>query len=140
MPREFSRPQRLGDQLQKELAVLLQREVRDPRVSMLSVNAVKVSKDLGYADVYYSVIGTEELAEDSPKVQEIQKVLKGASGFLRTQLGARVKTRIVPHLRFHFDAAVIQGRHLSSLIDRARNEDNSRAIQRGDDSDVDEQG
>lgn len=83
MPREFSRIDRIGDQMQRELAQLIQREVKDPRVGMVTVNAVKVSRDLGYADIYVSLLSTEELTEESPEVKESIAVLNKASGFLR---------------------------------------------------------
>ncbi|AOY89961.1 ribosome-binding factor A [Marinobacter salinus] len=119
MPREFSRIDRIGDQMQRELAQLIQREVKDPRVGMVSVNAVKVSRDLGYADVYVSLLSTEELTEESPEVQESLKVLSKASGFLRGHVGRAMKLRVVPQLRFHFDTLQGYSRKMDSLIRKA---------------------
>lgn len=119
MPKEFSRIDRIGDQMQRELAQLIQREVKDPRVGMVTVNAVKVSRDLGYADVYVSLLTTEELTEDSPRVQDSLSVLNKAAGFLKGQVGRAMKLRVTPQLRFHFDALLNHSRHMDNLIREA---------------------
>ena len=119
MPREFSRIDRIGDQMQRELAQLIQREVKDPRVGMVTVNAVKVSRDLGYADIYVSLLSTEELTEASPEVKESIAVLNKASGFLRGQVGRAMKLRVVPQLRVHFDALQGYSRKMDNLIREA---------------------
>lgn len=113
--REFKRTDRVADQLQKELAVLIQREVRDPRLGMVTVSGVSVSRDLGYADVHFTLLG-EQTAE---RIKENLGVLKRASGFLRSQIGRRIKLRHVPELRFHYDESVVRGQQLSSLIEEA---------------------
>ncbi|BES73001.1 30S ribosome-binding factor RbfA [Marinobacter nanhaiticus D15-8W] len=119
MPKEFSRIDRVADQIQKELALLVQREIKDPRLGMVTINAVKVSRDLGYADVYISLLTTEELTEDDERVRDSLKVLRNAAGFLRSQLGRAMKLRVVPQLRFHFDTLGGKSRHIDSLIDQA---------------------
>ncbi|HSH56833.1 MAG TPA: 30S ribosome-binding factor RbfA [Halomonas sp.] len=120
--REFKRTDRVADQLQKELAVLIQREVKDPRLGMVTVSGVEVSRDLGYADVHVTLLG-----EDTPeRIRENLKVLKQAAGFLRGQIARRVKLRHVPELRFHYDESVVRGQRLSSLIDEAVESDRTR--------------
>ena len=119
MPREFSRIDRIGDQMQRELAQLIQREVKDPRVGMVTVNAVKVSRDLGYADVYVSLLTTEELTEESPQVRDSLTVLNKAAGFLKGQVGRAMKLRVTPQLRFHFDTLLGHSRHMDNLIREA---------------------
>ncbi|MGM0766410.1 MAG: 30S ribosome-binding factor RbfA [Pseudomonadota bacterium] len=119
MPREFSRVDRIGDQMQRELAQLIQREVKDPRVGMVTVNAVKVSRDLGYADIYVSLLSTEELTEESPEVKESLAALNKASGFLRGQVGRAMKLRVMPQLRFHFDTLQGYSRRMDNLIREA---------------------
>ncbi len=136
MPREFSRLDRIGDQIQKELSHLIMREVKDPRVGMVTINSVRVSKDLGYADIYVSVLSTEELNEESAEVQDTLKALRSASGFLRGQLGRAMKLRVIPQLRFHFDALQGQSRRIDRLIDQAVGK--SPAV-RQDDGDNDDQ-
>lgn len=120
--REFKRTDRVGDQLQKELAVLIQREVKDPRLGMVTVSGVTVSRDFGYADVYVTLLG-----EDNPeRVKENLKVLRQAGGFLRSQIARRIKLRHVPELRFHYDESVVRGQRLSSLIEQAVSSDRER--------------
>ncbi|RDB42613.1 30S ribosome-binding factor RbfA [Halomonas sp. DQ26W] len=120
--REFKRTDRVGDQLQKELAVLIQREVKDPRLGMVTVSGVTVSRDLGYADVHVTLLGEE----DPERIRENLKVLKQAAGFLRSQVARRIKLRHVPELRFHYDESVVRGQRLSSLIDEAVSRDRAR--------------
>ncbi len=100
MAGEFSRTSRIGDQLQKELASLIQFEVKDPRLGMVTINEVRVAKDLGYADIYYTVLGLDDNAE---RLAENQTALDSAKSFLRHRLAKEVKLRVMPHLRFHYD-------------------------------------
>lgn len=138
MPKEFSRLDRIGDQIQKELAQLIMREVKDPRLGMVTINAVKVSKDLGYADIYISLLTTEDLTEESGEVQDSLKVLRNVSGFLRSQLGKAMKIRVIPQLRFHFDTLIGQSRHIDNLINQAVG--NRPVVQRDNELGDDEQG
>ncbi|MDN6319137.1 MAG: 30S ribosome-binding factor RbfA [Marinobacter sp.] len=132
MAREFSRIDRIGDQMQRELAQLIQREVKDPRLGMVTVNAVKVSRDLGYADIYVSLLSTEELTAESPEVQESVSVLNRAAGFLRGQVGRAMKLRVVPQLRFHFDALQGYSRKMDNLIREAVGD--KPAVERNDEN------
>ena len=120
MAQEYSRTQRVADQIQRELAALIQREVKDPRVGMATVSAVEVSRDLSHAKVFVTVLNG---GEDQQEIIESVKALNNASGFLRSQLGQRMKLRIVPTLRFHFDDSLSRGNYLSNLIDQARASD-----------------
>ncbi|MEQ5819141.1 30S ribosome-binding factor RbfA [Halomonas sp. SCS19] len=134
--REFKRTDRVADQLQKELAVLIQREVKDPRLGMVTVSGVEVSRDLGYADVHITLLGEQ----DPERIKENLKVLKRAGGFLRSQVARRIKLRHVPELRFHYDESVVRGQHLSSLIEEAVASDRSRQPERDDENDSGEDG
>src|SRR3989338_5698940 len=87
-----SRPQRVGDEIQRELARLLQFEVKDPRLGMVTITGVEVAKDLSYADVWYTVLKGDQAKS--------QQALESASGFLRTQVGRAIKFRVTPQLRF----------------------------------------
>ena len=120
MAQEYSRTQRVADQIQRELAALIQREVKDPRVGMATVSAVEVSRDLSHAKVFVTVLNG---GEDQQEITESVKALNNASGFLRSQLGQRMKLRIVTTLRFHFDDSLSRGNYLSNLIDQARASD-----------------
>jgi ribosome-binding factor A len=119
MPREFSRLDRVADQLQRELARLIQREVKDPRLGMVTINSIDVSKDLAVADVYVTVMGKESADEVKPSIE----ALNHAAGFLRNQIAKTMMLRTVPKLRFHYDASVVRGHYLSNLIDKAIAED-----------------
>ena len=120
MAREFGRPQRVAEQIQREIAILMQRDLKDPRVGMPTVSAVEVSRDLAYATIFVTFL-------DKDKPEEIESALKAlqhASGFLRTQLGRIIRMRLTPQLTFKYDESLLRGRELSSLIDEARARDN----------------
>ena len=124
MPRDFSRTRRVGEQLQRELAVLVRDEINDPRIGMVSISGVEVSRDLSHAKVFFSTMGDAQEADVS------LQVLQGAAGFLRRLLGQRLVMRHVPQLHFKQDHSLEQGAHLSALIDSAvradrRNDDDS---------------
>lgn len=119
MAREFGRTERVADYLRQELARLLQTELRDPRIGMVSVNEVEVSRDLAHAKVFVTFM--ERDSEQDAREQ--LEVLNGAAGFLRTQVSRDARMRTVPKLRFVYDASVMRGRKLSDLIDRALAED-----------------
>ena len=128
MAREFSRTQRIADFLKKELATLIQMEIRDPRVGMVSVTDVEVSRDLSHAKVFFTELGKDN--ED--EAHETADVLNNASGFLRSQIAKMNNARTTPRLRFYFDTSVGRGKHLSSLIDNAIEAD--QKFSRDDDS------
>lgn len=120
MPAEFSRTQRLGEQIKRDLALLIQRELKDPRIGMVTVNFVDLSKDLSYADVNITVL----VAEDSDeKIIESLTILNEASTFLRMELGRALKVRKVPHLRFHYDDSLKRGARINALIHQALQSD-----------------
>ena len=128
MAREFTRSQRVADYLQRELSGIIQREVRDPRVGMVSVTGVDVSRDIGHAKVHYTVLG----AENSDEAKESTDVLNKAAGFLRSQLSRDSNMRSVPQLRFYFDNSVGQGRFMEDLIDRAAQADKGLSVDEDD--------
>jgi ribosome-binding factor A len=122
------RTQRLADQIQRELAGLIRLELKDPRLGMVTVSGVKVSPDMGYADIYVTVIGSS--LDEKP--DESVAVLNAAAGFLRGELGRALTTRITPRLRFHFDEVTARGNRMAALINQAVKEDRQRAESRGD--------
>lgn len=119
MPRDFSRQQRVSDYLRRDLSMLIQREVRDPRLTMVSVTDVEVSRDLGHAKVFVTIMG----CEDKEAAKEPLKALNGAAGFLRSLIAKSTTWRTTPALRFVYDDSVSRGSYLSSLIDTAVKED-----------------
>lgn len=122
MAREFSRTQRISDQVQKDLAQLIQREIKDPRMGMVTISYVKIAKDLGYADIYITVMALGG-KDEATAVTESLKILNSASGFLRGQLSSKIKLRVMPQLRFHFDESVDRGRRINDLIIKASHAD-----------------
>jgi ribosome-binding factor A len=105
--------------IQRTLAELLQREVHDPRISMVSISGVEVTRDLAHAKVYISVLGDEK------KVEAAMTALNKAAGFLRTMLAKNCELRTIPALHFYHDVSVQYGRQMSDLIDKARAKDHS---------------
>ena len=117
-PSGFQRTDRVADQIQRELSRVLQFELKDPRVGLVTVQDVTVARDLAFADVYFTLLGEGEDAG-----LEAEQVLSGAAGFLRTALAQTLNTRITPRLRFHYDKTPERASELSKLIDEARAED-----------------
>ena len=113
MPKDFSRSERIADQMQRDLSTLIRDEVKDPRVHLVTVSAVEVSRDLSHAKVFVSSLSEQT----DPKV--LVKVLDKAAGFLRRQLGQMMKLRQVPQLKFVHDDSFDRELHISSLIDTA---------------------
>jgi len=132
MAREFSRLDRIGDQIQRDLAQLIQRELKDPRLGMVTVNLVKVSKDLSYADIYVTVLNLRDV-DDQAAIDDSLKILKQAAGFLRAELGRAIKLRVMPQLRFHFDQTIGQAQKLGALIQQARAKDGRTDVAAKDD-------
>ncbi|MDH5446402.1 MAG: 30S ribosome-binding factor RbfA [Gammaproteobacteria bacterium] len=113
MPKEFSRTRRVGEQMQRELAQLIQQELKDPRIGLLTVIAVEVSKDFSHAKVFVTSLNNDE------GMQQTLQILEHAKGFLKRELGRRIKLRIIPDLHFVHDESIERGNRLSSLIDKA---------------------
>ena len=116
---DYGRTERVADFIRDELASIIQRQMRDPRVGMVSVNEAKVSRDLSWADVYVSSHETRTEAERA----ELLAVLNKAAGYFRSELAKRHKMRTTPKPRFHYDEVVERGPAMESLIDRAVRED-----------------
>ena len=115
------RLKRMADSVQRELSELIRQELKDPRLGgLVTISAVKVSPDLGYAEVYVTVMGRELGDEQSEAAnKETLDVLNKASGFLRHELSRRIKTRITPRLRFHYDKTNAYGNYMFGLIAEA---------------------
>lgn len=109
------RMQRLADQIQREIAGLIRSELKDPRLGMVTISAVKVSKDMGYAEIYVTVLGKELDVDYAPSLA----VLNNAAGFLRGALGKSLQVRMIPRLRFHYDEVVVRGNRMAELIHQA---------------------
>ncbi|MEC8350865.1 MAG: 30S ribosome-binding factor RbfA [Pseudomonadota bacterium] len=126
--REFSRTDRVAQQIQKEIAVILQREIKDPRLGMVTVSAVEVSRDLSYAKVFITVFNTD----DEDKAKQSAKILNEAPGYIRSLLGKRIRARIMPELRFVIDNSLMEGMRISNLVDSVIREDNAKHVDEDD--------
>jgi ribosome-binding factor A len=107
------RVRRIADQIQRELAELIRVEIKDPRVGMVTLTDVEVTKDYGHAKVFFTLLGAEQA------LRETEQALERGAGFLRTRLAQRLRLRKVPQLHFVYDASVERGMRLSRLIDEA---------------------
>lgn len=115
------RLQRLADQIQRDLAVLIRDEINDPRLTgFVTISTIKISPDLGYADIYVTIM--EKSMDDAMTKDyhtESLEVLNKASGFLRTELSHLLKTRTTPRLRFHYDEVTANANYMMNLISKA---------------------
>jgi ribosome-binding factor A len=111
MPKGYARTDRIAEQIQREVAQVLRLEVKDPRVRMITLTGVEVTKDYSHAKVFYTTL---DGASDA-----VQQGLEHASGYLRSQLAHSMKLRITPQLHFVYDPSIEHGAHLSQLIDQA---------------------
>jgi ribosome-binding factor A len=110
------RTNRVSEQIKKELGLIIQREMKDPRVGFITVTGVEVTNDLSQAKVYISVMGSEEQKQNS------LKALEKAQGFLRSEIGARIQMRHVPELLFKLDQSIEYGNKIEQLISQLHRE------------------
>ena len=120
MPKEYSRSQRVVEQIRRELAELIRLEVKDPRVGFITLTDVEITPDYAHAKVFF----TSMMGKDS--VPEILQGLRRASGFLRRELGRRIRIHTIPELHFEYDQSVEEGSRMSQIIDRTVREDEAR--------------
>ncbi len=128
MAKQYSRAQRVGDQIQKELAMLIPREVKDPRLGFITVTGVDVSRDMGHAKVFITLMNNDS-AED---IEQNLEVLSEVAGYLRMLLGKSMKMRSVPQLHFRYDESISRGAYMSALIEKAVASDRSDEPAGGD--------
>ena len=126
--KEHGRALRIADHLREQLADIIRSEMRDPRVGMVSVNDVRVSRDLAYADVFVSALGVDDPQSQS----EFIAVLEHAAGFLRSSVARDNTLRTTPKLRFHYDELIVEGARIETLIRRAVAADEDSQRRRGD--------
>jgi len=111
-PREFNRSERVAGQMRRDLARLIQQELKDPAVGFVSLSDVEVSRDLSHAKVFITVFNPE-------KAKESLQALRRGAAFLRRRLGQELRLRHVPELHFVHDDSVEKGSHIDDLIARA---------------------
>jgi ribosome-binding factor A len=110
------RQKRVADRLQVEISELFQREMNDPRLELVTVTRVNIDRELEYANVFVCTVG------DEARQAEVLAILKGAHGYIRREIGRRVKLRRTPQLIFHWDPAPEKGEQVEQLLDRLRAE------------------
>jgi ribosome-binding factor A len=113
---EYGREERVGAEIHRELAQLLRDEVRDPRLARVTIQEVRVARDLSHGKVFFTVM-------DAAQAKPTEAALNRASGFLRRRLAENMTLRTVPRLAFVYDKSLETGMRLTSLIDRAVAED-----------------
>jgi ribosome-binding factor A len=114
MPKKSSKPNRsyqIADQIQRDLTELIARELKDPRVGMVTINAVEVTPDYAHAKVFFSILMGD--------AQETEEALNQAAGFLRNHLFKRLHIHTVPTLHFHFDRTTERAADMNALIAKA---------------------
>ena len=121
----FTRSDRIADQLQRELAEMLQKGLlKDPRVNWVTVTHVDVTRDYSHAKIFYTVMMDD-------KRELTQEALEEAAGFLRNELGKRMRLFTIPQLHFVYDESIERGMHMSRLIDQVAEEDAKRETGQG---------
>lgn len=113
---ENKRTNRVAEQMKKELGDILNRKLKDPRVGFVTVTDVEVTNDLQIAKVYVSVLG------DETEKEETLHGLSKASGFIRSEIGKRIRLRVVPQISFEFDEAHEYGTHIDSILRKLNEE------------------
>jgi ribosome-binding factor A len=122
MAKAFSRTQRVAQELQKEIAIILQREIKDPRLGMVTVSGVDLSRDLVYAKVFVTFLNDQ----DQQQIDKGIRILNDAVGFIRTLVGKAMRLRVVPQLTFVYDNSLVEGMRMSNLVTDVVRKDNQR--------------
>lgn len=116
MNQEFSRVDRVSAEIMRTLSEILHRDTKDPRLQAVNITECKISKDLGIAKIYFTVIGCNE---NDQAAQDAIKALEKANRFFRSEIGKAIKLRITPELRFYYDTVAENASHIESLIFKA---------------------
>ena len=119
MPAGFSRSDRVAEQIRRELAELIRLEIKDPRVKLVTITDVEITADYAHAKIFYTTLVPAD------QRAELDRGLKRSAGFLRREVGRRVRIHHNPELHFVYDGSVERGSHLSQLIDQAVASDNA---------------
>lgn len=113
---DYSRSERVAEMIRRDLSALIRNRVKDPRVGMVTIMDVEVSRDLAHAKVYFDTL-------DEGNAEACEEGLNKAAGFLRHELGQELKLRVTPTLKFIYDDTEIRANELSQLIDKALRSD-----------------
>ena len=107
------RAEKIGDELKKEISLIINKKTKDPRLQNINITAVKVSDDIGIATVFYTIIG-ESIIKDNSEINP--KVLKKFSGMIRSKLSKTMQIRRVPVINFRFDESIEYSENIESLL------------------------
>tara|TARA_B110001452_G_C15142330_1_gene397750 strand:- start:536 stop:940 length:405 start_codon:yes stop_codon:yes gene_type:complete len=118
MAREFSRSRRVAQQIQKELAQIVSREVKANELGMITINEVDLSSDLSYAKVYFTILN-----DDAENIKSAITRLNDQAPLLRSMMGSAMRLRIVPELKFYYDKSLSEGIRMTSLVNQAVRKD-----------------
>ena len=113
-----TRPQRIQEAIRREISLIIQKEIRDPRLGFTTITKVEVSKDLKNATIYYSVFGSEKEAKNT------HHALTSAEGYIKKLIGDRVKMKFVPDIRFKIDKSLEHTRKIYDILDQIKKEGN----------------
>jgi ribosome-binding factor A len=108
------RQKRVADRLQREISQLIQQEMNDPRLTLVTVTVVNIDRELEYANVFVSTVG------DAARRKEVMQVLNNAKGFIRREIARRVQLRRAPELIFHWDPSPEKAEEISQLLDELK--------------------
>ncbi|MBN6887208.1 ribosome-binding factor A [Cytobacillus horneckiae] len=114
------RSNRVGEQMKKELGEIIGRKIKDPRIGFVTVTDVQVTGDLQQATVFISVLGDEEQRENT------LRGLAKAKGFIRSEIGQRIRLRKTPEILFEFDESIDYGNRIESLLHQIQDEEQSK--------------
>jgi ribosome-binding factor A len=120
------RQKRVADRIQQEISLLLQTEMNDPRLALVSVTVVNIDRELEYANVFFSSVGDEQ------RRKEVMHVLNGARGFIRREVARRIQLRRAPELIFHWDPSPEKAENIAQLLDQIKAADDSTPPPGGD--------
>ncbi|HEC8324089.1 TPA: 30S ribosome-binding factor RbfA [Providencia rettgeri] len=126
MAKEFSRAQRVAQEMQKEIAIILQREIKDPRIGMATVSGVELSRDLAYGKVFVTFFNITNDKSEEEMVADGIKALNEAAGFIRSLIGKAMRLRIIPELTFEYDNSLVDGMRMSNLVSNVIRHDEER--------------
>lgn len=129
MAKSFSRTDRVSQEVKKAVALILQKEFSDPKLGMITVSDVEVSRDVAYAKIYVTF-----LFDEQEKIDYGMEVLTEASGYIRSLLGKAVKLRVTPELTFVYDKTLTEGIALANAVTSATEADAQKRQQAGQDS------
>lgn len=114
---DFQRTTRLNEALKEEIADIISSKLKDPRIGFVTVTSARVSSDLRHAHIYVSILGSKEEKDTT------YQSLDGAKGFIRLELGKRLRIKFLPEISFFIDDSIEEGIHISKLIEKIHKEE-----------------